>query len=61
MEVSKHLPIAARERLIAATKIKDPFERLKAIESAIEKAKAENPSFFKQPETFETLTKEENK
>ena len=61
MEVSKHLPIAARERLIAATKIKDPFERLKAIESAIEKAKAENPSFFKQSETFENLNKEENK
>lgn len=57
MEVSKHLPIAARERLVAASKVKDPFERLKAIDSAIEKAKAENPSFFRN-ETFETFIKE---
>lgn len=61
MEASKLLPLAARERLIAATKIKDPFERLKAIDSAIERAKGENPHMFKQPETFETLNKEENK
>jgi hypothetical protein len=50
METSKLLPVAARERLIAATKIKDPFERLKAIDAAIDRVKSDNPSFFKQPE-----------
>lgn len=57
MKTSELLPLAARERLKKAAAIKDPFERMKAIDDAIERVKGEYPKLFKQ----ETFNKETNK
>lgn len=56
MKTSELLPLAARERLKKAAAIKDPFERMKAIDDAIERVKGEYPKLFKQ-ETFDKETK----
>lgn len=60
MGPSTLLPLAARERLIKATQIKDPFERLKAIDAAIDRVKSEHPKLFK-PETENLKLLKENK
>lgn len=46
-KVSTHLPKDAREALVAASKIRDPKEKQKAVQDAIERTQVKYPQFFK--------------
>lgn len=61
MGPSTLLPLAARERLIAASQVKGAFERLKALDEAIERVKQDFPEFFKHETLNIELLKKETK
>lgn len=61
MEPSKLLPLAARQRLIRASQVEGAFERLKALDEAIERVKQDYPEFFKRETLNINLLKKETK